>query len=277
MFEKIFTSTGRKLDVNKDNPTSLLLAEACGDLVQNRLLKFATRPPMLIVEAVGLIAGLFMAPLVVFKLLIGALASYGLLVGAYLFWYGRFIHRNRIYRPLCPHCTSRMWQFCCKRCHEPVPALAFWLWGAFLTHCPHCGFRLSCRLGTLLASCSTCASDFERPDLLYGKPTHVVVWIAETLPAQIGGGWIPIKPHGAQEMALYHHGDEHSASFLFISTDDHSKPTPVDEHLIGQTRLLLISNKLPETTANRIKAFFTHRTLREEIAFDSNGELRRES
>ncbi len=250
-------------------PTGLLLGEACHHLSHNRFIRFATNLWMIAVEFIA--AGLLvvLAPALAMDALIGCAFLFLALVTAYLVWYGRFIRRIRIHKPLCPHCTSRIWQLCCGRCREPVPALALWLWGMFLTHCPHCDFRLSCRKQTLLAWCSTCSSSLPRPDLLFNKPTHVIVWVATSLPSKIKGGWKPLR-EGEHSMALYQHGEKNAALLMYIRDDYKTMENPVEEHLMNQTRLLLVSRDVPEAHVERIRGRFDtrieNRTLFEKVS-----------
>src|SRR2546423_286753 len=266
MTQKHPQSASRKLAPNVAEPTGLLLGEALLHLSHNRLLRCAARRWVLGVEIVTVAIASYYALTWVLSLALGAVTAYLLLAVAYLYWYGWFINRNRSNKPLCPQCTSRMWQLCCARCREPVPALALWLRGAVLAHCPHCGLRLSCRKKTLLAWCSTCSSSYPRPDWFYNKPTHVIVWIATSLPVEVQGGWKGLPQEDKNEMALYHEGDKHSASIMYIRDDYESPEAPVKEHLINRTRLLLICRDVPDVHAERVKGFFSKsRTLCEKV------------
>lgn len=260
-------TSGRELAPNAAEPTGLLLGEAFMHLAQNRIVQLASSWWMIVFEIAAVVGAFLYDPYLTFGLTVGVIAVYLSVVIMYLCWYGSFINRNRSYKPLCPNCTSRMWQLCCKRCREPVPALALWLWGIFLAHCPHCGFSLSCHKETLLAWCSTCAGGYPRPDHLYYKPTHVIVWIATTLPDVVGGGWERLPNREKHEMALYHKGDGHSSSFMYIRDDYQSREMPVREHLINHTRLLLISSDVPPAHAEHIKGYFdkSSRTICETV------------
>lgn len=248
------------------DPTGLLFGEACLHLSQNLFIRFISNPWMMAVGFTAFSLLIFYAPAAALDALVGCVISFLVLATAYLIWYGRFVRRNGIYKPLCPHCTSRLWQMCCRRCREPVPALALWFWGAFLSHCPHCDFRLSTRKRTLLAWCSTCQAMMPRPDLLLNKPTHIIVWIATSLPKEVKGGW-EILREGEHMMTLYQDGGKRAALLMFIRDDYKTMGDPFEEYVKKQTRLLLISKDILDEHAERIKGRFdSRRTLVEKVS-----------
>jgi hypothetical protein len=75
------------------------------------------------------------------------------------------------------------------------------------------------------------------------------------LPREVKGGW-ELLGQGEHEIALYHKGDKHSSSIMYIRDDCHSREMPVKEHLINHTRLLLISEGVPLAHAEYIKGYF---------------------
>jgi hypothetical protein len=247
----------RKIAPNISDPTPLLLGEIFYHLLQGRLLRFASRPFSAAVAAGFLTGGLWLYPSITMAALSGAVLSVTTVWVFYLLWYGRFAFLNSQRLVLCPQCRSRMWQFCCKRCREPVPPLAFMLRGAFLSECPHCGLRLSCQTETLKAWCSTCSHTEPHPELLYGKPTHVMVWAVDKMPTitQAKGGWQLIAKPNDTRMILYHRRDPHSASLMFVVhyvEDD----LPFDPHIIKRCRMLLISEGVPTSHVDRFTAKF---------------------
>ncbi|MEW6212701.1 MAG: hypothetical protein AB1631_30530 [Acidobacteriota bacterium] len=251
------------------DPTGLLFGEACLHLSHNLFIRLVTNWWMMAVEfiAVGLL--IFYAPAVALDVLLGCGISFVLLATAYMIWYGRFVRRNSIYKPLCPHCTSRIWQLSCGRCREAVPALALWAWGAFLTHCPHCDFRLSARKRTLLAWCSTCLAAMPRPDILLNKPTHIIVWVATSLPKpnEVKGGW-EILREDHHTMTLYQDGGKRPALLMFIRDDYKTMGDDAfEEYIKKQTRLLLISKDVVDEHAGIIEGQFSRdRTLFERVS-----------
>lgn len=265
MVQATVKTSVRELSPNTAEPIGLLLGEACLHLCHNRLLRLATQPVMLTLELVAVVLGVVYAPAVTFGAVVGMAAIFLLLVVLYLCWHGWFIHRNRRFKTLCLHCTSRMWQLCCARCRAPVPALALWLWGAFLTHCPHCGMRLSDRKRTLLAWCSTCLKSRDRPGQFYSKPTYVIVWMTIALPVEVKGGWQRLSQKGAQEMVLYNTSRAQSTCLMYISANYRGNELPIKEHLKGQLRLLLISNDVPEEHAHLIIGHRGPRTICERV------------
>lgn len=259
------TVGNRTIPVNVSEPIGLLLGEACQHFAESRLLRIARKPWVRALIIACAPIAIFVAPAVTVRLALGLVGLWFTLVALYLCWHARFIHLNRIFQTLCPRCTSRMWQLCCARCGEPVPPLALWLKGMFLAHCPHCGLRLSSSRGTLLAWCSTCSEVLNEPGDFYGKPTFVIVWINNSLPSQIAGNWKRLAQSDEGKLALYDRKDSHSASLMYVCTDYHLKEVPLDEHLIRRTRLLLISDDIPEIQANRIRGFFGPSTICEGI------------
>ncbi len=256
----------RELAPITEDPAGLLLGEAFQHLRCNRLLRWGLRRWLIPTYAAALIAPAWFNPSLLLAVLAGAIASYFLLALAYVCWYGWFVNRNRNYKPLCPRCTSRMWQLCCDRCREPVPPLALWLRGMFLSHCPYCGLHLSCRDETLLAWCSTCSRTQPRPDQLYFKPTHVVVWIRTSLPHTPAGEWERISKNYKHGAAFYHVGDKHSASIMYIRDDYKSPDAPVAAHLKNQTRLLLVSSNIPDIHRDFIRGHFGPGTICETVS-----------
>lgn len=243
------------VSINSGEPGPLLLTEACMHVNANRLLRGIARPTGIIVVAISTILAIWFWQWAGISLIIGFVGSYFLLVGAYLCWYGRFLALSHQRHPLCPCCTSRLWQFCCARCREPVPPLAFWLGGAFLAHCPHCDFRLSARRGknTLLAWCPVCASVFPNLKEVLEKPTHVAVWITRHAPApeQIGG-WTPVQENPG---LFYHSGDRHSASFLLFWELGRSKET-LPTHLLPLIQIGFIDDDIREVESDTVKGLF---------------------
>jgi hypothetical protein len=259
----------RNLSANLDEPFGLLLGDALFDLLNNRLVHMALRPRSLAAISVIFIAiGIFDFDLLIDALL-GVSFATVIWIILYLCWYDRFILRNSQNQTLCPVCTSRMWQFCCARCHEPVPALIFWLHGLFLAHCPHCGLRLfsrqnSAHKDTLLGWCSTCATEFEQPRTLYGKPTNVIVWLTNArLPTagMIGGHWRLMQCEIPNFIKLYDNHDKHSASLMYICADPRSIVLDFDEHLNKRTRLVLISTDLHPLITDIKHVFSDRKTI----------------
>jgi hypothetical protein len=260
MDAKLRTPSGREIPVNPSGPTGLLLGEACVHISHNALIRQARRPTGLFALGAAFLLLGVANPLGLLELVLGAGAAYTLLASLYLCWYGRFVHLNNQRRPLCPCCTSRWWQFCCTRCCEPVPPLAFMMRGLLLAHCPHCGLSLSCRRGSLKAWCSTCGLMLPRPDLLYGRPTLVAVLVLKEPRQAPAGEWRPVQMLGNRPV-FYHPGDAHSASILCLCTPDDGHETPAPEHLMAQVRMVLMEPGIHEVYASRLKGFFGPDTI----------------
>lgn len=251
----------RTISANESDPTPLLLGETFYHLRQGRMLRFALQPFPITIGAVLLAVGLWFYPAMTIAAMGGAVLSISTVAVFYLIWYGRFAYLNSRRLVLCSQCGSRMWQFCCKRCREPVPPLAFMLRGAFLSECPHCGLRLS-RQETLRAWCSTCSHNEPHPELLYGKPTHVMVWAVDKMPSitKDKGGWKPITGPRDTRLILYHSRDSHSASLMFVVhyRDDDMR---FDPHIIKRCRMLFVSEDVPTSHVERFTAMFPSATL----------------
>lgn len=265
MAEQAKTPSGKRISVNTGNPIGLLLGEALRDLSRNRMIRLATTWQGIVSAALSGAALAWYAPLTALGLILGAALGYLLALAAYLCWYARFVSANSSMSPLCPACTSRMWQFSCARCREPVPALAFFARGLLLAHCPHCGFRVSSRRGTLLAWCSTCSAAFENPHTVYGRPTYVTVWVSERLPKRPGGEWKPVSNCPSLKSLYYHDGDSHSAGFLHLVRNYRADESFVPEHLIDRTRLLLLGDDVCAEYAEKAKGSLDQRTIAERV------------
>jgi hypothetical protein len=181
-----------------------------------------------------------------------------IVASVYAVWYAIFLDALRGRGVLCPHCTSRIWQFCCGRCGEPVPPLAFMFGGLFLCCCPHCGLTLSCKKGTLHAWCSSCGGvPGAPPDVFYRKVTDAVVRVVSSLPDVPGqfGGWRVIAQLGNSRLLLYHPGDHLSASFmvLIVSPIDGGRLEP---HLAERVGLVQIARAIPEAYRELYRARF---------------------
>lgn len=257
---------------NLEEPLGLLLGEAVSHLLRNRLARLMSRPLVLIAALLCAVAAGIFAPALLVNALLGILFACGALVVCYLCWYDRFSRLNSINKTLCPSCTSRAWQFCCARCHEPVPALTFWLRGLFLAHCSHCGLRLSIRCGRLLGWCSTCSHEFVRPGDLYRKPTNVIFWLTRTLPeaAQVNGGaWRRLPTNIPNTLKFYHDCDRHSASLMYICADPGLIPKVFHDHLRRQARLVLTTEDIHQIETEELEGMFEHSIFRMTESFES--------
>jgi hypothetical protein len=249
-----------------EDPNALLLGEALQHLRYNRLLRWDLQKWALPFEIVGLVFIGWVSRGWLVALLTGVIVGYVLLALAYLSWHAWFVSRNRSNKPLCPYCTSRMWQLCCARCSEPVPPLALWLKGSFLSHCLYCRLRLSAADYSLLAWCSTCSRTQPRPDRLYNTPTHVIVWIRTSLPVTPAGEWKRIPSKDKHQAAFYHEADKHSASLMYVRDDYESEDAPVKGHLINQTRLLMVSSDVPVPNRDQVRGHFGPNTICETVS-----------
>src|SRR5687767_4870672 len=115
----------------------MLLGDAFAHVTFGRVFGVIRRPWSGVFSLAAVVVGLVYARAMTAAIVIGFFGALTLVAAAYMLWYSGFVQRNRSLGVLCPQCTSRMWQFCCARCREPVPALALFLRGAFLAACPH--------------------------------------------------------------------------------------------------------------------------------------------
>jgi len=253
----------RAIPTNASAPTPLLLGEALDHIRQIRLLKAFDDTVILIGIGILLAIGFWAWPSAVITLVSGSALSLSTLVAIYILWYGRFLDRNNEFGILCPRCTSRMWQVCCTRCSEPVPALVLMLRGALLSACPHCDQHLSCADDTLRAWCSTCSHTVPRPDLFYRKPMYLIVCAVDHLPdvSEVGGDWQLTAHPSPSRTILCHRSDSHSSCLLLLV--DYLKETSFhfDPHLVERHRLLLASKRIPQPFVEQFRAKFPRRFL----------------
>lgn len=247
-----------KISPNSQDPESLFLGDAVAHLTQGRLFGIVRRPLLAVALALACCGVFYFHPTAVLALLGGFTASFLAASLAYLSSYAAFARANRDHGTLCPRCASRMWQFCCARCREPVPPLAFFWRGALLSSCPHCGFWLSADESALLAWCSTCSHAVPDPRRFYACPTHLIVMAVGRLPGEgeIHDPWQRLPSPPPEQLLLYHPFDDHSAS-LMIVVDYRKESNPrFDQWVIDHTRLLLVSDDAPDAVAATFRAIF---------------------
>jgi hypothetical protein len=253
----------RPIPPNAEDSTPLLLWEALAHIIQTHPIKHLTRPVFLVAAFILLGAGLLLFPPTTLGLLSGMVLAALAILAAYLIWYGRFVKLNNECGVLCVRCTSRMWQLCCARCREPVPPLTLMpLWGG-LTTCPHCGLRLSCSAGTLLAWCSTCHGTQPRPDRFYRKRMVVMVWVVHVLPEpdKVRDGWEVTAYPSPSRMLLFRGDDPHSNCLLLLVDYKQEKMLNFDRHIEKQNWRLLVSDGIPEMHINRYKSVFPQKSV----------------
>jgi hypothetical protein len=245
-----------KISPNSQDPESLFLGDAIAHLTQGRLFRVVRRPLLAVPLALACCGFFYFHPPAVLALLGGFAASFLAASLAYLSSYARFAQDNQDHGTLCPRCASRMWQFCCARCREPVPPLAFLWRGALLSSCPHCGYWLSSDAGTLLAWCSTCSHVVRDPHRFYTRPNHLIMMAVGRLPSE---GEIPapwrLASSTPTRLVLYYPPDDHSASLMFV-VDSMKDDLRFDYWVVDHTRLLLVSDDAPDAVAAAFRAIF---------------------
>lgn len=250
-------ATPGSIPPNHHDQQPLLLGDALAHVLCGRLFGAPRRPwsgAALGVTAAGILC---LQPATLVTFLSSVLAALVTVTGAYMIRYAGFAKANRERGTLCPRCTSRMWQFCCARCREPVPPLGFLWHGAFLASCPHCGFALSSRRGTLMAWCSTCSHAEPRPHRFYAAPVHVVVMAVGQMPGvdDVRGGWQLVRTEPTR-LTLHYPYDDHSAAVMVV-VDYRNDSLRFDPLVISRTRLLLISDDVPEAYLDQLRALFS--------------------
>lgn len=246
-----------KIPPNHEDPELFFLGDAIAHLARGRLYGVVRHPPLAISLGLACCGAVYWRAGTALAMLGGCAVSLLAVSLAYSLHYAGFVHANRERGTLCPRCTSRMWQFCCARCREPVPPLAFFWGGAFLSSCPHCGFWLSAGTGTLLAWCSTCFHAVEHPRHFYARPTHVVVMAVGRLPGEdeIHDPWQRLASPAPTRLTLYHPPDEHSATLMLVV--DYLKDSLRFEPLvIARARLLLVSDDAPDACIEALRSIF---------------------
>ncbi|HSS76185.1 MAG TPA: hypothetical protein VLV54_05515 [Thermoanaerobaculia bacterium] len=246
-----------KIPPNHEDPEPLFLGDTFAHLTQGRLYGVIRRPALAIPLGLICCCALYLRTGAALAMLGGWVASLLAASLAYSLHYIGFVHANRERGTLCPRCTSRMWQFCCARCREPVPPLASLWSGALLSRCPHCGFWLSSRQGTLLAWCSTCFHAVEHPHHFYARPTQVVVMAIGRLPGEdeIQEPWQRLGPPAPTRLTLYRPPDEHSATLMLVIDylADNLRFAPL---VIARTRLLLVADDAPDASVAALRSIF---------------------
>jgi hypothetical protein len=247
-----------KISPNSQDPQSLFLGDAIAHITQGRLFGIVRRPLLAAPLALACLGFLSVRSTAVLVLLGGFAASVLAASLAYLVSYAGFARANRDHGTLCPRCASRMWQFCCARCREPVPPLAFLWRGALLSSCPHCGYWLSSKEGTLLAWCSTCSHAVPDPRRFYARPTHLIVMAVGRLPGEgeIPDPWQRLTSPDPARLVLYHPPDDRSASLMLVVDFMKDSNPRFDQWVIGHTRLLLVSDDAPDAVVDTFRAIF---------------------
>lgn len=242
-----------RIPPNYADPEPLTFGEALAHILQMRAIALWRRPLFALPLLCALTLVFVVRPRVLLPAACGAALAMVFLVLAYMFCYAAFLRHNRSRGTLCPCCTSRMWQFCCARCREPIPALAYLSGRCLLAHCPHCGFSLSGR-EALLAWCSTCSYAAADPRSFYAHPTFVIVVAAGRLPdaGDVGGGWqlVPVAPPG--RLVLYLPSDQHSSSLMLVI--DYSDSFRFDPVFVSRARLALVAADAPGAVIGQLHA-----------------------
>lgn len=240
---------------NQYDPAPLMLGDALAHVASGPFFAALRRWWYLAVPVATAVAFWF-HPAVAAAQAAGLLTALVAVTTTYLWWHAGFARNNASRGTICPHCLSRMWQFCCARCREPVPPLAFFWRGVFMPACPHCNFALSSRGGTLLAWCSTCSYAIEYPHRFYALRVQLAVMALSELPDQsaLGDGWRIVPIDWSTRLALYRI-DSQSAVF-FIVVDYVHDDLRFDPFVPLRARMVFTEQNTPGIYLERLQALF---------------------
>jgi len=260
-----------------NNPEPLSITDANRHILQSAMIQYVSII-MIVILITAIVFNNFLNSYL--HIAIGMFFTYMLLSCIYIIRHWIFVFRNRRYGTLCPECCNRIWQFSCICCKQPVPSIFYLFNGILFNKCPFCGTRLSCRKLTLLAYCHHKNCDYmsKHPEILYEKPTHIIVWIVESIEdweksiIQQNGindkwkfvdKWRFDQKKDRQGKIYYYNEsktkkDRHSASFLFVIEakdviDKDINEIPFNQVKKNQTRLIIVSKNINIQYRNQIK------------------------